>query len=243
MIASGLKANAANPRTITDEKLAALKAAMIAFGDLSGVVNNLTTGNQVGGHQRVKVLGDAPITILNRFEQPTRQGTVAEGYIEFEGERFVYREVQWSPDKEKAAMIAANKHGGDWDIPGLSTLLLELDEADFELPLTGFTERELEHLIPDIANDINGQTSTHDDIDLMRVIQLLFTSATLPVFMRKVKALSEFYGTGNVSDTISWAVELCYRSQCDTQAVTHTEQRVEDGRSVQLDVASLGDSP
>ena len=112
--------NPVNPRKITDEQLQALRKAMVEFGDLSGLVVNLTTGNYVGGHQRVKILGDLPVTVVQRFPKPTARGTVAEGYVTYNGERFVYREVKWDATKEKAALVAANKHGGDWDLPGLS---------------------------------------------------------------------------------------------------------------------------
>jgi hypothetical protein len=216
--ASKLKPNPLNPRTITDEQLAALKAAMIEFGDLSGLVHNLTTGNLVGGHQRLKVLGNAPVTVLNRNAAPTRQGTVAEGYVTYEGERFVYREVQWSPDKEKAAMIAANKHGGDWDIPGLSALLVELDAADFDMQLTGFSAAELEQLVSSI-DDTTGKELvplSPSEIDALpahvRMVQLFLSTDTLPPFMEKVRALGETFDTKNITDTVARAVESCYES-------------------------------
>jgi 16S rRNA G966 N2-methylase RsmD len=136
--------NPLNPRTITDERLSALKDAMIEFGDLSGLVVNLTTGNYVGGHQRLKILGDAPITITKRYNKPTQRGTVAEGVVHYDGENFVYREVKWPPEKEKAAMLAANKHGGDWT-PDISSLLDDLREESTDMfALTGFDVSELE---------------------------------------------------------------------------------------------------
>ncbi len=51
-----LEGNPKNPRRITDKKLDMLKKAVSEFGDLSGIVFNRTTGQLVGGHQRVKVL-------------------------------------------------------------------------------------------------------------------------------------------------------------------------------------------
>lgn len=137
--------NPQNPRKITDEQLDALRNAMGEFGDLSGLVVNLTTGNMVGGHQRVKILGDAPITIQHRYDKPTKQGTVAEGHVVYGGEKFVYRAVRWNKVKEQAAMLAANKHGGTFDDDLVKSLLAELSESgQIDVALTGFDKGELE---------------------------------------------------------------------------------------------------
>jgi len=142
-----LTPNPANPRTISDEQLERLRLSMKEFGDLSGVVRNQSTGNLVGGHQRVKILADAEITVERKFKKPTKQGTVAEGFIEHEGERYVYREVKWNKEKETAAMIAANKQGGEWELPMLKEILSELDTGNFDMGLTGFSADELEELM------------------------------------------------------------------------------------------------
>jgi len=47
-----------NPRRITAEALAGLRASIETFGDLSGIVVNDTTGHIVCGHQRRQVLKD-----------------------------------------------------------------------------------------------------------------------------------------------------------------------------------------
>ena len=142
---SDILPNPQNPRKITDEQLDALRNAMGEFGDLSGLVVNLTTGNMVGGHQRVKILGDAPITIQHRYDKPTKQGTVAEGHVVYGGEKFVYRAVRWNKVKEQAAMLAANKHGGTFDDELVKSLLAELSASgQIDVALTGFDKGELE---------------------------------------------------------------------------------------------------
>lgn len=152
--ASELTAHPNNPRQITDEQLDMLREAMREFGDLSGVIRNETSGNLIGGHQRVKILGEAEITITQRFETPTKQGTVAEGFATYEGERFVYREVRWNTSKEKAAMIAANKHGGEWLVPNLKSLLKELDGVEMDITLTGFTGEDMERMFAESDNNV-----------------------------------------------------------------------------------------
>jgi ParB-like chromosome segregation protein Spo0J len=210
MNTSEFHANPANPRKITDQQLAALKAAMVEFGDLSGLIVNRNSGNMIGGHQRVKILGDLPVTVTQRFELPTKRGTVAEGYVEYEGERFVYREVRWNERQEKAAMIAANKHGGDFESELLTALLQELKAEDFNMDLTGFSERELNRLL---AEPEPVSLEGIDIGDEIRLVQLQLTTETLPMFMEWVRVLGGRFGLeDNVTDTVYRAVEECYRS-------------------------------
>ena len=118
---------------------------MRAFGDLSGIVVNVSTGNVVGGHQRLKHLD--PEWEIVKKPSADSVGTVALGHIETPFGRWFYREVAWDERKEKAANIAANKHGGEFDIPLLKELLIELDDGALDISLTGFSQEEFEELI------------------------------------------------------------------------------------------------
>lgn len=143
---SDLTPNAQNPRTITDQKKAMLKKALLKFGDLSGIVYNRKTKQLVGGHQRREAFdSDSVITVTKKYSRPTKTGTVAEGFVELKGERFSYREVVWDEITEKAANIAANKGAGEWDLPKLGEWLKELNsfDIDFDLELTMFDADEL----------------------------------------------------------------------------------------------------
>lgn len=51
-----------NPREISEEALAGLKASLKRFGIVEPIVWNKKTGNVVGGHQRIKVLQEEGIT-------------------------------------------------------------------------------------------------------------------------------------------------------------------------------------
>lgn len=135
---SDLKPNPQNPRQISDKKLEILKKSLAEFGDLSGVVFNKRTCHLVGGHQRMKVIPQsAQIEMIDQEH----------GFITCDGIKQTYRVVEWDETKEKAANIAANKHGGDWDIPKLNEWLLELDAQNIDMDLTGFTQEELEGLM------------------------------------------------------------------------------------------------
>jgi hypothetical protein len=131
-----------NPRTITDKQLGMLKKSMAEFGDLSGIVKNVKTGNLIGGHQRIKNLDPSwPIVSAPHTD---KTGTVALGYIETPSGRWQYREVDWPEKKEASANIAANKQGGEFDLPLLKEIILTLDDGSMDMELIGFNSHELE---------------------------------------------------------------------------------------------------
>ena len=163
-----LSGNPRNPRKITDERLKMLKKALEQFGDLSGIVFNRRSKQLVGGHQRLKVLPlDAEIIIDRLHETPTKTGTVAEGHITIDEDTFRYREVDWDDATEKAANIAANQHGGDWDYPQLTEWLHELDALNVDLELAGFTHGELVGLMaPDVMPEPEEDPSPRQKKDI-----------------------------------------------------------------------------
>lgn len=132
-----------NPRTITVERLQMLKDSMGKFGDLSGIVLNRKTGNIIGGHQRVKNFD--PSWLIDKKESKDDLGTVAIGYIETPFGKWAYREVEWDEDKERAANVAANNHGGEFDEVTLAELVRELD-GDLQ-NFIGFDGEGLESLL------------------------------------------------------------------------------------------------
>lgn len=143
-----------NPRKITDRQLEMLHKSMSEFGDLSGFVLNIKTGNLVGGHQRLKNIPENAIIEKTKLKKISRTGTIAEGYIIADGERWSYREVEWDLYKEKMANIAANKHGGSFDDEKLSQLLSEINslpEIDFDL--TGFESYEYDKLLESLKEE------------------------------------------------------------------------------------------
>ena len=134
-----------NPRKIGEWKLRSLKKAMMEFGDLSGIVFNVQTGNVVGGHQRIKHLD--PAWKVEKVKHKDKVGTVAIGYIETDFGRWQYREVDWDEKKELAANVAANKHGGEWDYPLLKDIYVELDDGSMDMDLLGFEGYEVTEMM------------------------------------------------------------------------------------------------
>ena len=91
------------------------------FGYVEPIVWNRTTGNIIGGHQRLKVLID-------------------KGYTEIE-----VVELELDEQEEKILNVALNKISGRWDNEKLIAVLEELKEQE-EMELTGFEDWELEAL-------------------------------------------------------------------------------------------------
>jgi DNA modification methylase len=159
-----LNPNERNPRRISDAQLSALKKSLAEFGPLDGFVFNRKTKRLVGGHQRQKSLPqNCPVKITEKISKPNSQGTIARGFVEMEnGERITYREVSWNEQKEKAAMIAANKHSGEWENEILAGILSELNESDREL--TGFEIGEIQELLDELPNE-NAEADAEPQID------------------------------------------------------------------------------
>lgn len=156
---SDLTPNIKNPRKISDEKLQMLEASLKEFGDLSGFIFNRRLGRLEGGHQRQKVMPpDAEVVIEQKFDEPTATGTVALGKVLWNGEKYAYRVVEWDEPKSLAANIAANKHGGEWDLPALESIMLTLDENNYDLSLTGFGEEEIKDLFDWKDEPVEGLT-------------------------------------------------------------------------------------
>lgn len=97
-----------NPRAIDDEAIKGLSNSINDFGDIAGITFNTQTGRLVTGHQRVSVLRglsgrEVNVEVTKTYKEPTKQGTVATGYITVDGEPFALRVVSW--DEKKEALI------------------------------------------------------------------------------------------------------------------------------------------
>jgi|GEM_PF-2691258 len=139
-----LKPAVYNPRKISNKQAEMLKKSMLEFGDLSGIVYNVRSGNLIGGHQRCQQFD--PAWEINKEKYSDNMGTVAEGYIQTPFGRWRYREVDWDIKKEKAANVAANKQGGDWDLSQLRELIDEINIDDFDLDIVGLDDTDMQEL-------------------------------------------------------------------------------------------------
>jgi hypothetical protein len=145
---SDLVPNAKNPRKPwSNAQLDAFKKSLVRFGDLGGIVRNLTTNQLIGGHRRIEAFrAGHKVEIVTTPQTIDAQGTVAHGYVIVDGARFGYREVRWSADDEMAANLAANRWAAEWDWQLVSDALKSISTDELR-SLTGFADHELANLM------------------------------------------------------------------------------------------------
>lgn len=125
------------------------------FGYVDPLVVN-KDGTVIGGHQRLRVLKDLGAT---------------------EADVVV---LDLDKDREKALNIALNKITGDWDPAKLTEVIGELDLEDYDLTLTGYSEKELESILAEVRLDPD---SLSDEFELPDREQV--TEHTMTVTMHK----------------------------------------------------------
>lgn len=154
-----LQGDPKNPRQISKDDFAKLKKLLEEFGDLSGIVRNVRTGQLVGGHMRIKAFQDldgaSNVQIQQRFDPATRTGTVAIGQVVLQNEVYSYREVDWEEGRQRAANIAANRAGGEFDKDLLAEVTYELSQLENGAELLGLTamhEDEIQKLLDSVSD-------------------------------------------------------------------------------------------
>lgn len=142
-----------NPRKITSEQLEKLKRNVEELGDLSGIVHDLNTGEIISGNQRSKAIDirKCEIVLTEKYPDPTAEGTVAWGYVIWEGQRLNYREVRWNAAQRKKANITANSLGGEWDWDILS--------AEFDASLLEEWQVPIDDYLSQADEDAHGLTA------------------------------------------------------------------------------------
>lgn len=134
----------ANPRKITASQRQQLSGHLQKFGDLGGVTYCRNNKAYVGGNQRSTIFNGASIVYVETFEAPTPDKTVAIGFIEWNGNKYLYREVEFTNEEFREACIAANNDGGEWDLKVFQTSWTKEELENF-----GFNTSEFENLFPD----------------------------------------------------------------------------------------------
>lgn len=148
-----------NPRTKTARVLDDLVRSLRQYGHLTTLTVcanaealGLPAGTVVGGNRRLDALrsiidADGPDAVLP--------------VVEYDAEVEAYRSVGEQPagdvpctlvnfaslNDAKAANVALNKIGEQFDFSILNTMLEELKTADFNVEITGFTAEEVDHLL------------------------------------------------------------------------------------------------
>jgi len=114
-------------------------------------VVNKRTMHVVGGNQRLKVLRQLDIKEV--------QSVI----------------VDLDDAHEKALNIALNKISGEWDLPLLKDLLLEIDTGEIDTEITGFDMAEIEELMNQFYVEELDEMPTLPDGDRENFQQMTFT--------------------------------------------------------------------
>ena len=135
-----LKPAAYNPRKKLkkgDKEYEKIKQSLLKFGYVDPIIVNddLTV---IGGHQR--------LTVLKDLDYKTAKCVI----------------VDLPKEDEKALNIALNKITGQWDEALLAELLVDLQESDFNLDLTGFEPPEID----DILSNVHDKELSEDEFDV-----------------------------------------------------------------------------
>jgi ParB-like chromosome segregation protein Spo0J len=152
-----------NPRatlTESDEEFQDLRYSIENFGYVTPIIVNGRTNTVIGGHQRLNVLKSLGYTEIDCV------------VLDIDG------------DSEKLLNVALNKIDGEWDYGELGELLREMQSADADMQLTGFSPAEMEDIIGGIAYDDeaepdggggdDGEAEQDDEIDC-RIGEFEFT--------------------------------------------------------------------
>ncbi len=159
VLLSELHEDPKNPRKISPTKLERLKKSIGKFGDISGITYNVTTGQLVSGHQRVKVLieehSDLKVIVTGGDKKP-------KGSIQLpDGSDFPIRIVRWPKEKQRQANIVANSKelAGEYT-DDLQDQLREIERSDAE----AFGELGLNDLLIEHEAGLNAAASGADAI-------------------------------------------------------------------------------
>lgn len=134
-----------NPRKTLepgDPEWARLKSSIEAFGTVDPLVWNRTSGNLVGGHQRLRVL-----------------------VHEWNVEKVDVSVVELSPERERTLNVALNKIAGEWDFEKLGELLGELRLSDdVDETLTGFDKAHIDKMLDEARQEEDTSPQLADGI-------------------------------------------------------------------------------
>lgn len=145
-----------NPRIISEDELTKLEKNIKEFGLVDPIIINLKNMHIIGGHQRYEVLRKLAGTDTdyeNLTLQLIRLGNI--GWVFTETDLNIQDEAH-----EKALNLALNKISGEWDTPKLNNILIELEDLNFDIDLTGF---ELDTFIFDTTKEDNTTKKEYDN--------------------------------------------------------------------------------
>jgi ParB-like chromosome segregation protein Spo0J len=139
---------ARNSRTHSDEQITQIAASIKEFGFLNPVIVDGENGI-IAGHGRVMAAKKLGMTELPAVEASHLTGAQRRAYI-----------------------IADNKLAlnAGWDFEALKLEMIDLEQADFDLELTGFNNEETLKLLGDGIEEFNQNVNADDFIDKFQLL-------------------------------------------------------------------------
>lgn len=144
-----------NPRIMKPSEALKLKNNLETFGLVDPIIIDLTDNNTViGGHQRLEALKEIDPDMNLKL---LRLGDIG----------LIFRETELKiKDKndQKALNLSLNKIQGEWDYQKLDDILLELNEDNYQIELTGFNTEDINlNELPDIELPLLDDTPKYED--------------------------------------------------------------------------------
>lgn len=150
----------------------------------------------------------------------TPDGTVVDGHLRLKAARAlklpqvpVAVNATWSKAQVKAFRISVNKTAewADWDNDYLKIELDELDEEDYDLAKTGFSQKELTEVMTEtnFAEEVKEEPEKEDQFKDLKMLQLFYDADTEQNFRGMIEWLDVRFQTGSLSDTVFSAVQKC----------------------------------
>ena len=160
----------------------ALADSLDTLGDLGGVVHDLNSDEVIGGNQRGRIFSVIGKSIeqlyndgqlfLTHEQEADRQGTVALGYILWNGARYAYRAVRWTEAQCAEANIKANLLGGSWDFGELANWdSSQLMEYGFDSDMLKDWNREAAGLAGMLASEEEPPKDAAPQVDKAEALQ------------------------------------------------------------------------
>ena len=111
----------------------------------------------------MKTIGEAQTKII-QHEHKDALGTVSVGHIEVKTQEGVikipFRAVDWNIKREKAANVAANAHGGNFDKEKLALVIADIEDVkEFDIEVIGLDPLTLKSLRLPKGDEVPGKNS------------------------------------------------------------------------------------
>ena len=185
---SKLKLNPKNPRK-NDDNVQAVVKSMAAFGWTNPILARRANGMVIAGHTRLKAamaegLKQVPVVYLDLDENDADVYMVADNKM-----------VENSP----------------WDFPKLADLLVEFDQLDVDLLLTGFSKAEVDGLMlgPSGNTDFLLPDGEKEGFEQMTFTLSTEQAITVKGAVGVAKALGDFTDTGNENHNGNALARIC----------------------------------